>query len=130
MFRKKWVEILVTDDRTAFFAAKNALEAKTSPTGRTSPTTISAFRMNTLGADPGRDGFVKTYYKILVEEKYAPAADILRTGACGGHFAHRRLRRALAHRRVTPPCHSVEEIDPFAASTAKGSCFAPALLLM
>ena len=31
MFRKKWVEILVTDDRTAFFAAKNALEAKNIP---------------------------------------------------------------------------------------------------
>ena len=36
--------------------------------------------MNTLGAGPGRDGFVKTYYKILVEEKYAPAAGTSRTG--------------------------------------------------
>ena len=81
MFRKKWVEILVTDDRTAFFAAKNALEAKNIPYRTDVTDNNLRVSMNTLGAGPGRDGFVKTYYKILVEEKYAPAADILRTGA-------------------------------------------------
>ena len=81
MFRKKWVEILVTDDRTAFFAAKNALEAKNIPYRTDVTDNNLRVSMNTLGAGPGRDGFVKTYYKILVEEKYAPAADILPTGA-------------------------------------------------
>ena len=80
MFRKKWVEILVTDDRTAFFAAKNALEAKNIPYRTDVTDNNLRVSMNTLGAGPGRDGFVITYYKILVEEKYAPAAGTSRTG--------------------------------------------------
>ena len=80
MFRKKWVEILVTDDRTAFFAAKNALEAKNIPYRTDVTDNNLRVSMNPLGAGPGRDGFVKTYYKILVEEKYAPAAGTARPG--------------------------------------------------
>ena len=36
----------------------------------------------------------------------------------------------FAQRRASPPCNSQQIVDPLAASAARGSCFAPALLLM